>query len=122
MKRQTLQKTIILEALHRLCNHPTPAMVYEEFHKSYPSISQATVFLVLAPGCPARYEFGTRKHWHISCRVCGRVADIEMADHDADLRTGITDSNGFTVERFYVEFSGLCPECRAEAEKDNNQI
>ncbi|OLA60968.1 MAG: hypothetical protein BHW37_01390, partial [Firmicutes bacterium CAG:272_52_7] len=120
MKRQTLQKTIILEALHRLCNHPTPAMVYEEVHKSYPSISQATVFRVLAgecdagnaqrvyaPGCPARYEFGTRKHWHISCRVCGRVADIEMADPDADLRTGITDSNGFTVERFYVEFSGL---------------
>ena len=69
MKRQTLQKTIILEALHRLCNHPTPAMVYEEVHKSYPSISQATVFRVLAgecdagnaqrvyaPGCPARYE------------------------------------------------------------------
>lgn len=135
MKRQTLQKTIILEALHRLCNHPTPAMVYEEVHKSYPSISQATVFRVLAgecdagnaqrvyaPGCPARYEYGTRKHWHISCRVCGRVADIEMTDPDADLRTGITDSNGFTVERFYVEFSGLCPECRVEAEKDNNQI
>ena len=101
MKRQTLQKTIILEALHRLCNHPTPAMVYEEVHKSYPSISQATVFRVLAgecdagnaqrvyaPGCPARYEFGTRKHWHISCRVCGRVADIKRV-HRREILCGI---------------------------------
>lgn len=133
MKRHTLQKTIILEALYRLGNHPTPAMVYDEIHKEYPSISQATVFRVLAgeceegnaqrvyaPGCPARYEYGTRKHWHISCRVCGNVADIEMKDPSADLRVGITDSNGFTVERFFVEFSGLCPKCQAESEKEIN--
>ena len=47
-KRHTIQKTIILDALKELGNHPTPAMVYEHIHEKYPTISQATVFRVLA--------------------------------------------------------------------------
>ena len=124
MKRQTLQKTIILEALHRLCNHPTPAMVYEEVHKSYPSISQATVFRVLAgecdagnaqrvyaPGCPARYEFGTRKHWHISCRICGK--SIHLGEHEAaQLLQGTMESTGFQINKSETILYGVCAECR----------
>ncbi len=125
MKRQTLQKTIILEALKDLGNHPTPAMVYEAIHEKYPSISQATVFRVLAgeceegniqrvyaPGCSARYEYGTRKHSHIRCRLCGKIADIDMPLPE-DLTSTITDSEGFLVEKYYIEFVGLCRECNS---------
>lgn len=128
MKRQTLQKTIILEALKTLGNHPTPAMVYEEIHEKYPTISQATVFRVLAseceeghiqrvyaPGSSARYEYGTRKHCHICCRLCGKVADIDMP-YPEDLISSVTDSEGFNVEKYYIEFVGLCRECNMSSD------
>ena len=128
-RRQTIQKTVILEALRELGNHPTPAMVYEHIHKSYPTISQATVFRVLAgeseegeaqrvyaPGSSARYEYGLRKHYHISCRLCGKVADVDMPYHH-DLEKEAESAEGFTVERHFIEFIGLCPDCREATEK-----
>ena len=48
-KRNTLQKTIILEALKELMGkHPTPAEVYAHVREKFPSKTQATVFRVLA--------------------------------------------------------------------------
>ncbi len=133
MKRQTLQKTIILDALMRLGNHPTPAMVYDEIHKDYPTISKATVFRVLAGECEegnaqriyaggsARYECGTKKHWHISCRLCGKVADVELPFED-DLLHSVKNNDGFTAERYFIEFIGLCPECKSsETSADENK-
>ena len=134
MKRQTLQKAIILDALKRLGNHPTPAMVYDEIHGQYPSISQATVFRVLAseceegnaqrvyaPGCSARYEYGTRKHYHIACRKCGEVADIDMPLPEGIAQT-VRDAEGFTVEHYYLEFIGLCPKCQKDAGDTDEKI
>lgn len=122
-KRHTLQKTIILEALRELGNHPTPAMVYEHIHQHYPSISQATVFRVLAgeceegeaqrvyaPGATARYEYGKRKHYHVSCRICGKVADVEMPYLEG-LEAQAEGLDGFKVERHIVEFIGICSDC-----------
>ncbi len=130
MKRQTLQKTIILDALKKLGNHPTPAMVYEEIHPKYPTISQATVFRVLAgeceegtvqrvyaPGTTARYEYGNRPHWHICCRGCGRIADVSLALSENPLRLMQCDED-YTVEKYYIEFVGLCPACREKADED----
>lgn len=128
-KRNTLQKSIILEALRELGNHPTPAMVYEHIHKSYPTISQATVFRVLAgeceegeaqrvyaPGSGARYEYGTRKHYHVSCRICGKVADVEMPYMEG-LERGAEGLEGFKVERHIIEFIGVCPDCQGTADE-----
>ena len=123
-KRNTLQKTIILEALMELKGkHPTPTEVYQYVHEKYPTISQTTVFRVLAsevedgeaqrvyaPDSSLRYEYGTRKHYHVSCRVCGRVEDVEMAYLDG-LEKNVEALNGFLVERHIVEFIGLCPKC-----------
>lgn len=128
MKRQTLQKTIILDALKKLGNHPTPAMVYEEIHPRYPTISQATVFRVLAsecsegnaqrvytPGSTARYEYGVRPHWHICCRMCGKIADVDLALPE-NLTELLKCGENFSVEKYFIEFIGLCPECRKHAE------
>lgn len=124
-KRQTFQKTIILDALKRLGNHPTPSMVYEEVHKQYPKVSRATVFRVLAgecdqgnaqrvytPGGTARYEYGIRKHYHIICRECGKIADVEMPVMQYSPIDDISDAEGYAVENYVFEFIGLCPECQ----------
>ncbi len=123
-KRNTIQKSIVLEALKELHGtHPTPAKVYDYIHEKYPTISQATVFRILssevedgeaqrvyAPDSSLRYEYGTRKHYHVSCRNCGKVEDVEMNYLDG-LEKEAEGLNGFKVERHIVEFIGLCPEC-----------
>lgn len=124
-KRNTLQKSIILNALKELMGrHPTPTQVYEHIHEKYPAISQTTVFRVLAseskdgevqrvyaPDSTLRYEYGHRKHYHVSCRLCGAVEDIEMPYLDG-LEEKAEGINGFQVEKHIVEFIGLCPKCR----------
>ena len=87
MKRQTLQKTIILEALHRLCNHPTPAMVYEEVHKSYPSISQATVFRVAASA-----EGSPISKWLTSTPICAPGSLTQTGSPSRDFMWNFPDS------------------------------
>lgn len=126
-KRNTLQKAIVLGALKELHGtHPTPVQVYDYIHEKYPTISPATVFRILsseveegaaqrvyAPDSTLRYEYGTRKHYHVSCRVCGKVEDVEM-QYLNDLEKEAEGLNGFKVEKHIVEFIGLCPKC-AEA-------
>ena len=123
-KRNTLQKSIILDALKDFMEkHPTPNEVYEYIHEKHPSISRATVFRVLAgevedgtaqrvyaPDSTLRYEYGVRKHYHVSCRVCGKVEDVEMP-YQYGLEEIAEGLNGFKVERHIVEFIGLCPDC-----------
>ncbi len=134
MKRQTLQKAIILDALKQLGNHPTPAMVYDAIHEKYPSISKATVFRVLAGECEdgnaqkvmtpvggSRYEFGTREHYHVTCRICGRLADID-SPMPSDLKFAPIACDGFEIESFYVEFIGLCPDCKGSETKNDENI
>lgn len=129
-KRNTLQKAIILNALKELHGtHPTPNEVYEHIHERYPTISLATVFRVLsgevedgeaqrvyAPDSSLRYEYGTRKHYHVSCRICGKVEDVEMEYLDG-LEKEAEGINDFKVEKHIVEFIGICPEC---AERSDN--
>ena len=128
-KRHTLQKAIILETLKELRGyHPTPVEIYERIHEKYPTISRATVFRVLAgevedgdaqrvyaPDSALRYEYGTRKHYHVSCRKCGAVEDVEMP-YQYGLEKLAEGLNGFKVERHIVEFIGLCPKCQESDE------
>lgn len=127
-KRNTIQKTIILDALKELCTHPTPAEVYEHIHEKYPSISQATVFRVLlgesedgevqrfhVPG-GTRYEYGLRKHYHAYCRLCGKIADVDMPYMD-DIESKSMPCDNFTIEGHIIEFVGLCPECKAKSDE-----
>ncbi len=123
-ERQTKQKRIIYDALKAL-DHPTATEVYGYVHDRYPSISRATVFRVLGgfadagkalevrmAGSDVRYDYNVRKHFHVHCRLCGRVADIGM-NAELPLPTSPESACGFLVEDFSVEFFGICAECRA---------
>uniref|UniRef100_UPI0026EBCD0B transcriptional repressor n=1 Tax=Alkalibaculum bacchi TaxID=645887 RepID=UPI0026EBCD0B len=77
MKRNTVQKQIILEAIRKLDSHPTVDEVYEEVHELHPSISKVTVYRdlyqladnhdiqrVMLPGELARYDTRLDHHYH----------------------------------------------------------
>ncbi len=121
-ERQTKQKTIIYEALKDL-NHPTATEVYTRVHEGYPTVSRATVFRVLGgfatggqalelrfAGSEVRYDYNVKKHSHVRCSVCGKVADVEFEKNPIK-KVEVRACDNFIVEDFAVEFYGKCEEC-----------
>ena len=122
-ERQTKQKSIIYEALCSL-DHPTATEVYSALQETNPTISRATVFRVLSgfaeggkalelrmAGSDVRYDFNTMRHYHVHCKDCGKVADVELSWKARLPKVMTKEGEGFTVEGYSVEFIGRCPTC-----------
>ena len=122
-KRNTVQKGIIHQTLCEMHNHPTAAMVYEKVHEAHPTISRSTVYRVLGQmaeegmilhlglaGSDARFDDSIHQHGHVRCRLCGAVADIPAVEIAAP-----TDTAGFVLEDYAVEYRGVCSNCRLTA-------
>ena len=125
-ERQTKQKQIIYDALKTL-DHPTATEVYGYVREMHPSVSRATVFRVLGgfatngralelrmAGSDVRYDFNTMRHYHVHCRECGKVADVELPWKGRLPKVMTKEGEGFTVEGYSVEFLGLCPDCQGK--------
>lgn len=124
LKRNTLQKGIILSTLCGMDSHPTAGELYEAIHAAYPTISRSTVYRVLGQmaadgqvlrvrltGSDDRFDGNTCPHNHIRCRRCGAVADVPWVEIPPPSHTA-----GYTMTSYTVEYAGLCPSCQ-EAEK-----
>lgn len=124
-KRNTLQKRIVSDVFESMSNHPSAGMVYEAVAEKYPSISRATVYRLLAEaaeegriqrlkltGANDRYDITTKKHFHVVCRVCGHVADVETDVDDTALVGGAVGCENFFIDGCRLEFVGLCEKCQ----------
>ncbi len=129
MKRNTIQRTVILDTLRSLNCHASAGMVYEAIREKYPTISRGTVFRVLSDAAEEglvqrlrlaetddRFDITTPPHYHITCRHCGCVQDIETVP-SLQLEKLVTDTEGFLVEEYHLELLGICPACKASREK-----
>ena len=125
MERNTTQKKLVSDAMHRLANHPSAEAVYLEVHKTHPRVSKATVYRILKeeaargnlrnvdlPRDINRYDHRTDAHWHIRCRMCGKIGDVEQGGISGEFYSAPAD---WTVESVTVSFSGLCADCAAKA-------
>ena len=125
MKRNTVQKSIVTGVFDSMTNHPSAGMVYDAVHEKYPSISRATVYRILAEAAEEgsiqrlklrdandRYDFTLTEHHHITCKLCGHVADVDTDfRHDAVAKAAFAHE-GFTVDECHVEFFGICEACQ----------
>ena len=123
-RRNTIQRSLVLESVNRLKSHATADEVYEDVANRYPSISRATVYRnldVLAkqceirrievPGSPDRFDHIASRHVHVKCDSCGRLYDVDM-DYVSGLEKGIRDQRGFDFAGYDIIFHGTCPECK----------
>jgi len=128
--RNTIQRKLIWEALKRL-NHPTADDVYLAVRENYPNISRGTVYRNLnqiaekgelqkipIPSGPDIYDVTLRPHYHIKCRRCKKIYDVEMEDLP-DISRYITDKHGFVIENHEIVFQGLCPKCNKNGGYNN---
>jgi Fe2+ or Zn2+ uptake regulation protein len=120
--RATRQRVTALRLLRRLRGHPTASELYARLLPEHENLSQKTVYDILdalverglvarvtAVGEPYRYEARSEPHYHASCRVCGRLADVP-ASADSQIRV----PEGFRVEKIEVTIRGVCLRCREE--------
>ena len=135
--RNTVQKTIIRDALVGLANHPTADEVYEAVHATHPSISRATVFRTLSrlsdEGVVLRvrinngadhFDHQTFPHYHVHCVECGRVDDVIMptVDDPALLDERASAVSGYDVSGHELQFDGVCPACQKAHENASSQV
>lgn len=124
-KRNTLQKRIVTDVFCSMDNHPSAGMVYEAVSEKFPGISKATVYRLLAEAAEEgkiqrlklsdandRYDITTTKHYHVVCRCCGSVADVDADVDDALMVSKAFGHQGFDVEKCHVEFVGVCEKCQ----------
>ena len=132
MKRNTIQRALVLEAVNRLQCHATADEIYEDIAKEHPHISRATVYRNLnllsetgdirkieTPGGADRFDHQTHDHCHVRCEKCGRIFDVDM-EYITGLEKGIRDSHGFAFTGYDILFRGICPDCQAGSEQSES--
>ena len=123
MERNTIQRSLTLDAVKKLKNHPTVEEIYEEVAKVHPSVSKGTVYRNLkelaengdlydveVPGGASHFDHNCHKHYHARCIKCGKVSDVDFPYMD-DLIDKIVDKHGFEFTGYDLVFKGLCPQC-----------
>lgn len=123
-KRNTLQRSLVLDAVRRLANHPSAEEVYGQTARLHPEISKATVYrnlnVLAAEGvlrrisvanAADRFDHNTEKHYHLKCTCCGKFSDISIP-YMEDLDSEVERATGYTLSSHAIIFEGLCPACK----------
>ncbi len=123
MKRNTMQKEIILNAVNELACHVTSEEVYEHIHSNYPHISKATVYRnlrslsedhlikkVTLPGDVDRFDHIIIPHYHARCNKCGKIFDVMVKTTD-NIESNIILPEGFESDNHEILFTGICKSC-----------
>jgi Fur family ferric uptake transcriptional regulator len=127
--RMTRQRKVILEELRKLNTHPSADEIYEVVRHRLPRISLGTVYRNLEvlselgeiqklelSGLLKRFDWDTKKHYHIRCVRCSRVDDAPIAPLN-QLDNELYGATVFEIIGHNLEFTGLCPECSRKAYK-----
>jgi Fur family ferric uptake transcriptional regulator len=78
-------------------------------------VGEGLIRRIQPAGSPARFEDRVGdNHHHLSCRICGRLADVECAVGSAPCLTA-DDDMGYEIDEAEVVYWGRCPDCLAEA-------
>ncbi len=122
-KRNTTQRSLVLEVVKEFRRHVTAEEVYEMIVMKYPHISRGTVYRNLnllsdigeirkveIPNGADRFDYLCHEHYHARCIRCGQVFDVEM-EFIVDLEKSIKETHGFTFIGHDIVFKGTCLEC-----------
>ena len=121
----THQRLAIFEAVMDNCNrHPSAEVIYQSVSERYPTISFNTIYKnletfeelgIVMKVNPlyneARYDVDVEPHHHLICRKCKKIVDVHDEDLDG-VPSPVETRNGFQVENWTVQFTGVCAECQ----------
>jgi Fe2+ or Zn2+ uptake regulation protein len=121
--RMTKQRRVILDQLSKPNVHLSADEIYARVRDVMPNISLGTVYRNLEilskagmikklnmAGPRSQYDGGMHRHYHVTCRRCGRVSDVS-AEPFGDL-DGAAEAEGFDIVGHELQFEGVCHECK----------
>ena len=131
MRRNTIQRTLVFEAVNKLQCHATADEIYEVIAAEHPNVSKATVYRNLnllsetgyirkieIPGSADRFDHRCHDHCHVKCEKCGRVFDVDM-EYVTGFEKRIKDDKGFLFTGYDILFRGVCPDCQESSKQHN---
>lgn len=135
--RNTKQRQAILDAIETHGGHLTAEEVYKIVKRRHLRLSLGTVYrnlrVLVGQGVVRELDFGmaityfeTTKdtHYHLVCRVCGGIVDVEMA-LEKKLMTLVERAkvvDGFQIEEHRLDFVGICQACQIKPVSAAKQI
>lgn len=124
-RRNTKQRTIILEELKKVKTHPTADVVFKIVRRRLPSLSFGTVYRnlnllkdegqILELVCgkySCHYDGNTDPHYHLLCLKCKKIFDLDELMLK-NLEKIVMKKCDFTVKYYRMDFYGYCRGCRA---------
>lgn len=119
----TVQRRAVLQVLMARRDHPTADQIYLEVFNGLPGVSRTTVYRVLEafvalgiarrvchPDAAVRFEIESRRHHHLICLTCGRMADLEDPGLDS-IPLPASKAQGFLLTDYSIQFRGTCSDC-----------
>ena len=114
------QRIKILELLDKKRAHMNVNEIYDELIKEIPTISKTTIYnslkafvekgivqcLTITP-YEMRYDIDTTPHFHLLCKKCGRVFDVDVQC----VYNEQPEIDGHIIEEIHGYFKGICKEC-----------
>ncbi len=126
----TLQRMLVIEALHNADRHISAEEIYRQLRRSHPYVNISTVYrtleLLKELNLITETDFGEGRvryhvaekgrHHHLICHGCGKTIDLEdSALHS--LRDGLLREYGFDASLRHLAISGTCSSCRHKREE-----
>ncbi len=121
-KRNTIQKSLIVESLHKL-DHPTAEEIWQDISAKIPSISLTTVYrnlkqmvednsilAVTVDKGAIKYDSEIHPHAHFYCLSCGKIVDIPPSGFVPKIPEGFLEEVEITKTELLL--SGYCAECK----------
>ncbi|MDX2437289.1 MAG: Fur family transcriptional regulator [Acidobacteriota bacterium] len=131
-ERVTVQRTVILETVLDLDNHPSADQICDAVESRLPGIARTTVYRTLDhlarmgvitkachPGPVARFDPRTEMHHHLVCLNCNDFIDFED-DTLNELTMPDTSAFGFEVKDYRVQLRGICKTCQEREKKEES--
>jgi Fur family peroxide stress response transcriptional regulator len=122
--RMTSHRLALLRMVAASEGHPTPAKLFEQLRKQFPTLSLATIYktlnflkeegevLEIDLHGDSRYDgFKPYPHPHLICTRCDRIMDGDDLAALQDIDQQIREKYGFQVTRKQQVFYGICPDC-----------
>ena len=124
IKRNTIQKQLIYNAVINSHRHPTAEEVYEQVYLAHPGISKSTVYRnlkvlteeekikkVSIPGSPDKYDGNIGEHYHAICKECGRFIDLDFTPH-VEIDFDDDELRNKHIDEYSLLFYGICDNCQ----------
>lgn len=129
MTKYSKRRELILKAVKDNPVHPTADFIYHKLNGEIPGLSLGTVYrnlnilaeeklihkVKMAEG-PDRFDGALDLHYHLICKSCGKLVDIDTSAMDG-IEQKVSFDTGHQIEGYDIVFEGICQDCLKEQEQ-----